>query len=213
MKIHIAHLYYDLLNLYGENGNIKALKSVLEKKNDVYVHFLTIDDELDLDKFDFIYIGMGTEENMHIALKHLIKYKKQVKKYIEDGKIILATGNSFEMFGNFIEYHGEKIKALDIFKYYAVDTKKRIVGEKRINSDIIDKTIIGFENRGSQTKGQLNFLENGYTYKNFYGTYLVGPLLVRNPDLLRYFVKKITNKDDKINLRFEEAAYNLKITN
>ena len=207
MKIHIAHLYYDLLNLYGENGNIKALKKALEKNHDVYIHFLTIGDTLELDKYDFIYIGMGTEENMHIALKHLIKYKDELKKYIESNKIILATGNSFEMFGKFINYKGKHIKALNLFAYYSEDTDKRIIGEKKVICPFISKPIIGFENRGSVTKGQLNFLETGYNYKNFYGTYIIGPILVRNPELLKYFIYKLTKKHEKIDLKLEEEAY------
>lgn len=210
MKIHIAHLYYDLLNLYGENGNIKALKNTLEKNNDVYIHFLTIGDDFNINDYDFIYIGMGTEENMHIALKDFIKYKDDLKKYIEDDKIILATGNSFEMFGKFINYKDKHIKALSIFNYYTEDTNKRVVGEKKLNCPFTSKPIIGFENRGSTTKGNLNFLENGYTYKNFYGTYIIGPILVRNPELLRYFVYKLTNKYEKIDLKLEEEAYNRK---
>ena len=210
MKIHIAHLYYDLLNLYGENGNIKALKNALEKNNDVYIHFLTLGEEININDYEFIYIGMGTEENMHIALKDFIKYKDDLKKYIEDDKIILATGNSFEMFGKFINYKDKHIKALSIFNYYTEDTNKRVVGEKKLNCPFTSKPIIGFENRGSTTKGNLNFLENGYTYKNFYGTYIIGPILVRNPELLRYFVYKLTNKHEKIDLKLEEEAYNRK---
>ena len=79
-SIHIAHLYYDLLNLYGENGNIKALKKELENQGlNVYIHFLTIDDELDLEKYDFVYIGAGTENNQKIVLPHLMKYKNIIK--------------------------------------------------------------------------------------------------------------------------------------
>lgn len=32
MKVKIAHLYYDLMNLYGEQGNIIALKNHLKIK-------------------------------------------------------------------------------------------------------------------------------------------------------------------------------------
>ena len=32
MTITIAYLYYNLLNLYGENGNIKMIKKILEKQ-------------------------------------------------------------------------------------------------------------------------------------------------------------------------------------
>ena len=33
MKINILHLYYDLMNLYGENGNVLCLKKYLENQN------------------------------------------------------------------------------------------------------------------------------------------------------------------------------------
>ena len=84
MEINILHLYYDLLNLYGENGNIKALKKHLEEQNiKVNIEFLTLNDKIDFKKYDFVYIGSGTEKNLNLALKDLIKYKKSIKEYIE----------------------------------------------------------------------------------------------------------------------------------
>ena len=48
----VAHLYSDLLNLYGENGNIKALKKHLEEQGVmVNVEFLTINDSIDFKKY------------------------------------------------------------------------------------------------------------------------------------------------------------------
>ena len=77
MKIKIGYLYYDLLNLYGENGNIKALKKCLEDLDiKTEVHFITVGDKIDFDKFDFLYIGAGTEESLKIALKDLLKHKE-----------------------------------------------------------------------------------------------------------------------------------------
>ena len=100
MIIHIAHLYYDLMNLYGENGNIKALIYALKSQNiKVNLDKLTINDEIDFNKYDLIYIGCGTESNELIVLNDILKYKKDIKKYIENNKFILATGNSFELFG------------------------------------------------------------------------------------------------------------------
>lgn len=39
MKITILYLYYDLLNLYGESGNVKVLKKSLESL-DIDVSFI-----------------------------------------------------------------------------------------------------------------------------------------------------------------------------
>ena len=224
MKITIAHLYYDLLNLYGECGNVRILKKILEEQNvDVVVKFLTVDDKLNFEDYDFVYMGMGIEDNLKIANKHLKKYKKDIQKYIEDGKYFICTGNSYELFGKEIAFESETIKTLGIFDYKSKILEERKIMEISAKTDIIDKELIGFMNTGSTNDNEKeNFLKNinntdeneGIIYKNFIGTYLIGPLLVRNPELLKLIVKKIIKEKNskyrlkKINLDFLEKAYN-----
>ena len=75
MNIKVAHLYYDLMNLYGESGNVKALKMQLEGQGiKTTIKFLTIDDDLNFKDYDIVYIGSGTENNQKIVLNHLLKY-------------------------------------------------------------------------------------------------------------------------------------------
>lgn len=224
MKIVIAYLYYDLLNLYGENGNVKALKKQLEDQSvKVEIKYLSIEDELDFSSYDIVYLGAGTKSNQMLALKHLIKYNKSIKQYIEDGKFLIATGNSYELFGKKIDND----KALNIFDYEAKTENFRIVDECIFKCKFIDQCIIGFQNQGSTLKNKdNNFFEvikgvgncknsnfEGYNEFNFYGTYLIGPLLIRNPYLLKYMVKKIISnkypnfKFKKFNLELETKAY------
>ena len=224
MKITIAHLYYDLLNLYGECGNVRILKKILEEQNvDVVVKFLTVDDKLNFEDYDFVYMGMGIEDNLKIANKHLKKYKKDIQKYIEDGKYFICTGNSYELFGKEIAFESETIKTLGIFDYKSKILEERKIMEISAKTDMIDKELIGFMNTGSTNDNKKeNFLKNinnideneGIIYKHFIGTYLIGPLLVRNPELLKLIVKKIIKEKDskyrlkKINLDFLEKSYN-----
>lgn len=224
MKITIAHLYYDLLNLYGECGNVRILKKILEEQNvDVVVKFLTVDDKLNFEDYDFVYMGMGIEDNLKIANKHLKKYKKDIQKYIEDGKYFICTGNSYELFGKEIAFESETIKTLGIFDYKSKILEERKIMEISAKTDMIDKELIGFMNTGSTNDNKKeNFLKNinnideneGIIYKHFIGTYLIGPLLVRNPELLKLIVKQIIKEKDskyrlkKINLDFLEKAYN-----
>lgn len=229
MKIVIAHLYYDLCNLYGENGNVKALKYQLEAQGiEVIVKFLTIDDELNFDSYDFVYIGMGTEDNQKLALKHLLPYKKEIKEKIKDGKFFLVTGNAIELFGKSILDRNEKRhKALNIFPYNAKEEIFRMADEALVTCDFIDKPILGFQNQGSVIKDNENPMfrvikgigsfpkstKEGIHKHNFYGTYLIGPILVRNPELLKYFVKElILSKNPKFKFKkfpidFEMEAY------
>ena len=99
--IKIAYLYRDLLNLYGESGNIIAMERALKALNvDYSVDELSISDNIVLNNYDFVYIGSGTEENIKIVSEDIIKYKDSIKKYINDEKVMLVTGNSIVLFAN-----------------------------------------------------------------------------------------------------------------
>ena len=126
MTVYIANLYNDLMNLYGENGNVKALRYAFNSQNvNAVIENVSIGDNFDLDKYDIIYIGSGTESNQDIVLKDILKHKKEIKEYIESNKFIIATGNSIELFGKTID---DK-KALNIFKYTAKRIYDRLVGD------------------------------------------------------------------------------------
>lgn len=225
MKIVIAHLYYDLLNLYGENGNVKALKKQLEYQGvKVELKNLSLEDELDFSLYDIVYLGTGTRDNQLLALQHLIKYKDSLKQYIDDNKFLISTGNSFELFGKKIDNN----KALNIFDYESKYEDCRIVDECIFKCKFVDEYVIGFQNQTSVLKNNDNHLFEvikgigdykdskfeGYNVNNFYGTYLIGPIFIRNPHLLKYIVKKIIFSKDidfkfkKFDLKLETKAYN-----
>lgn len=213
--INVLHLYYDLLNLYGENANTRCIVHNLELNNiKVNVDLKTVKDNIDFNKYDIIYIGSGSEEDLLIALNDLKTRKKDIKKYIESNKYLFLTGNSMDMFGKYIEDNKNKIDALDIFDYHVKylnedvfhnASKNRIVGEVKAKSKLIDEEIIGFQNRCDLVLGvkdtlfkvdekYSNDLKNkneGFTYKNVYATHIIGPLFVRNPYLIDYFLKDI----------------------
>lgn len=229
MSITIAHLYYDLLNLYGESGNVKALVNALESQGiDVKVKFITIGDSIDFSKYDFIYMGAGTEENMLLVLKDLNKYSDQIKKAFDKNKFFLITGNAIELFGKcIINKNEKKIKCLHLFNYYTKQENFRMVDEALVKSKFFKKPIIGFQNQNSVMKSNDNIMFEvikgigsfpnskieGVHKKNFYGTYLIGPILIRNPELLKYITKELIKsknpefKFKKMNLTLETKAY------
>lgn len=203
MKIVIGHLFYDLLNLYGESGNILALKRKLENENiEVEVKQISINNELNLDELDYIYIGSGTEQNQLIALDYLKKYKDDIIEAINNQKLFLVTGNAIELFGKEIVINeNTRIEAIGAFDYYTIRTKDRRVCECNFNFKETNKKIIGFMNCQGITKNIKSplfvkykedsneiLLEEGIHEKNFFGTYVIGPLLVRNPEFLEYII-------------------------
>lgn len=228
MKLVIAYLYYDLLNLYGENGNIKILKKQLEELGiTAKVKFLSIEDSLNFDDYDLVYIGAGTENNQVLALKHLIKYKKDIKSNIEKGKIFIVTGNAIELFGKTIE-ESKKTKALNIFSYETKHEIFSMADEALFKDNRNGNLFIGFQNQIGTIKNNTtpwfsvlkgigsypNSLEEGIQYKNFYGTYLIGPVLVRNPHFLEEIIDRIVKnknldvKFSKKTIKLEKEAYN-----
>ena len=145
MKITIGYLYYDLLNLYGDSGNIKTLKYHLEEQGiDVDIKYMTLNEEKNFKDIDMLYIGSGTETNMSLALDDLKKDKDKLQKFLKEDKIILSTGNSVELFGNYI-IKNKKIKALELVDYVTM-YQNRIVKDVKTKSNLLDEDLIGFEN-------------------------------------------------------------------
>ena len=204
MKITIGYLYFDLLNLYGDSGNIKTLLYHLKEQGiKVDIKYIGLGDKIDFDKIDLLYTGSGTNNNLLVALEDIKKYKKDIEKFIKDKKFILATGNSLELFGNYI-VSSKKIKTLGIFDYVSM-YQNRIVKDVNVKSNIIEDPIIGFENHNGNI---LTFDEDIIKIDNFYGTYIIGPLLVRNPKFCSYFIKELIKNKDK-DFKFKEENYKL----
>ena len=199
--IKIAHLYYDLMNLYGESGNITALTAGFKKQGiKATVDNFSKGSKIDFNKYDIYYIGCGTEAAQELARKDILRYKEEIKKVIKK-KTFIATGNSYELFGESINDQ----ECLGIFNFKSRTVRDRIVGEQVNKTYILKSPIIGFQNRGSindnnenhlfeVVKGNANNNKNSYEgihVNNFYGTYTLGPLLIRNPHLTDKIVKDI----------------------
>ena len=222
--INVLHLYYDLLNLYGENANVRCIVHNLElNKIKVKVDLKSIEDNIDFNKYDIVYIGCGSEDNLLLALNDLLKRKNDINKYIESNKYLILTGNSMDLFGKYILKDDIKVKALNIFDYYTKlinestfknASSDRIVGEIKGTTKLVKNKIIGFQNRcdlnydiktplfklDEKYSNDLSNNEEGFTYKNVYATHIIGPLLIRNPYLTDYILNKLC-KDKKLDYK------------
>lgn len=211
MKLTIAYLYYDLLNLYGDSGNFKALLYHLKEQNiKINIKYLSLYDKKEIDSYDVIYIGSGTENSLLLALNDLLKYKNELKKYINDKKFLISTGNSIELFGKKINIDNKYYNALNILNFSIEYQNKRIVKDINYKCNILDTNIIGFENHfGKIISNEKYLFENeGVTKNNFYGTYIIGPLLIRNPKFCNYLIRKII-KEKNDNFKFLKSNYKL----
>lgn len=202
----ILHLFHDLMNLYGEYANTLALeRAVSEKGRAAEIEKLSVDDTFDFSEYDFIYIGSGTEKNQKVALEYLRNYTEHVRSALDSGKIILATGNSFEMFGAKItDRNGTVYEGLKLFDFTVTEGAERIVED--VAADFDGERIIGFINKASRIEGVKNPLfvikqgvgnsesspnVEGIQAGGFYGTHIIGPLLIRNKCMAEYFADRL----------------------
>lgn len=231
-KIKIAHLYYDLMNLYGENGNIMALEKGFNDQ-DMYTETsnLTIGDKIDFNKYDIYYMGCGSEENQSLVIEDILKYKDKIKNAIENNKHFIFIGNSYEILGKYIEKtNGSKIETLGLFDYYSKEVDKRIIGEEILECNLYKDVVIAFQNRQCVLNNKDNHLFNiiegyadnykshneGLHYKNLYASYNLGPLLIRNPLLKNHIIKEVLDKKDilyKSISTTDDKAYNEYVKN
>lgn len=214
----ILHLYSDLLNLYGEYGNVSCLKKHLEDQGiKVSVFKANDSSKIDFNEYDFIYCGSGLESNLKVALKDLKKNKKSFIEAVNNNKYILFTGNSMELLGERID----DIEALNIAPIYSSTTNKRFTGDVIVRNDEFNE-VVGFINRSSvvveRTRdGLFNYVfkdpalkekndVEGYRINNLIGTHIIGPILVKNPKLMEYFVKGIGSSVKK-NFVYHNVLY------
>lgn len=207
MKLRICHLYPDLLDLYGDRGNIRVLQARSNWRGiEAEVEQVSLGDPLDFKSFDILFIGGGSDREQNILVEDLMKRKNEFQAAIEDGLVVLTICGGFQLLGEYYQTaEGEKIPGLGILDLWTIAGAKRLIGN--IVVDVKDgdlssgaiKTLVGFENHSGKTylgsplqplgkvlQGNGNNGEDrgeGVRYKNVFGTYLHGPLLPKNPHL------------------------------
>ena len=204
MKIEI--LFPEFCNIYGDYGNVIYLKACLPDAEFIETS-LNDEPKFITEDIDLVYMGSMTEKVQEKIIKKLMSYKEIIKQKIEDNKAFLLTGNSFEVFGNYIEEDNKnKIEGLGIIDIYS---ERRMFD--RYNSifvgDFEGIEIIGFRDQfalqyGNNTDtyfakairgdglNKSSKLE-GVKIKNFIGTSILGPILVLNPIFTKYYLQNI----------------------
>ncbi|HEP1274118.1 TPA: lipid II isoglutaminyl synthase subunit GatD [Streptococcus pyogenes] len=200
--LNIAHLYGNLMNTYGDNGNILMLKYVAEKLGArVTVDIVSINDTFEQDDYDIVFFGGGQDYEQSIVAKDLPSKKAALADYIANNKVVLAICGGFQLLGQYyVQANGVKIDGLGIMGHYTLNQhQNRFIGDIKIHNDEFNETYYGFENHQGRTflsddekplgrvvYGNGNNKEDqteGVHYKNVYGSYFHGPILSRNVNL------------------------------
>jgi CobQ-like glutamine amidotransferase family enzyme len=229
MELNICHLYPDLLNVYGDLGNILILKYRAEKRGiKVNIFNVSLGDSFDNEKYDIAFFGGGQDYEQSIVSKDLIDIKKQaITDYIENSKVFLCICGGYQLLGKYYTTpEGEKLNGLGLLNIYTEGGDKRFIGNTVIYNEEFNETYVGFENHSGRTyiedlkplgkviKGYGNNGEDGYEgcmYKNTYCTYFHGSLLSKNPEFAdRLLLKALENKFGKVELQPLDDTFELK---
>lgn len=199
MKVTIGYLYPDLLNLYGDRGNVQCLKKRLEWRGiEAQVMEFRAGERVDFEKLDILVWGGGSDRSQALAAGHLGRLKPDFKGYVEDGGVVLAVCAAYQLLGKYYKTNERQVKGLGVLDIYTEQGPKRLVGNIVLESPHFRMPIVGFENHAGQTcignyepLGRVvsghgntdNGEYEGLVYKNVIATYLHGPLLPKNPEV------------------------------
>jgi CobQ-like glutamine amidotransferase family enzyme len=198
MALTICHLYPDLLNLYGDRGNVIALQRRCEWRGiDVSVEKLTMGESFDPEKYDIVFLGGGQDYEQQIIREDVVMSKgPDIKTAIEDGVVFLCVCGGYQLLGKYYRtWDGTTIDFLGAIDLWTVGGKKRMIGN--LIFDSADGLIVGFENHSGKTylgagveplgkvvSGCGNNGEDGFEgarYRNVFCTYSHGSVLPKNP--------------------------------
>lgn len=209
----IGWLYPELMNTYGDRGNVIAIKKRCEWRG-IHTVIKNIDNEStikDLISCDLLIMGGAQDTQQEAVAKDLSKKSKTLKSLIEKGIPGLYICGGFQYLGKYyLTADGIKLKQLGILDIYTENPgTRRLIGNIAIEVSLKEgtkETVVGFENHGGRTilesgikplgKVIKGFGSNdkmqleGAIYKNSIGTYLHGPILPKNPFIADFLIKK-----------------------
>ena len=203
MELNICHLYPDILNLYGDRGNIITMKRRLESRGiTVHIDECSIGEALDAAKYDIFFIGGGQDFEQEVLLRDLASGKAQeIRNAVEDEKTFLAICGGYQMLGEYYKtWDGVQLDFIGALNLHTIGAKERMIGNYMFKTtpESGDTVVVGFENHSGKTylgEGvaplgtMLSGNGNNGEDKNVFGTYSHGSLLPKNPVLCDFILQ------------------------
>ena len=208
MELKICHLYPDVLNLYGDRGNVICMEKRLQWRGiDVVTTGISIGQPLKASQYDLLFIGGGQDFEQEVLLPDLASGKTaELKAAVEDGVPVLAICGGYQMLGSYYKtWDGHQCDFTGILDLYTEGARERMIGNYMFACEELGVNVVGFENHsgktylGSSVKPMGRVLSGfgnngqdkteGARYKNVFATYSYGCLLPKNPVLADHILK------------------------
>lgn len=209
-KLTIGHLYPDLLNLYGDRGNIACLmQRCLWRGIEAETIEYNLGDAIDFEQLDIVLLGGGSDREQMIVCRKLQEIQEDFKAYVEDNGVVIAVCGGYQLLGKYYKTQEGTIQGLNLVNLYTEQGDDRLIDNIVLQSELVSTPVVGFENHGGRTYingnkpfgkvlyGAGNDGQSGYegvVYKNVIGTYLHGPLLPKNPEVCDWLIARALDR-------------------
>ena len=175
MTLTICHLYPDLLDLYGDRGNILALAARCRWRGiEPVIRQVSLGGDLDFENIDILFLGGGSDREQSILVQDLMRREEELRRAIDNGLVVLTICGGYQMLGKYYQTgSGEKIPGLGILDVWTIAGSKRLIGNvvveidqnvlspgwgeqkagenQNLNSPSQLETLVGFENHSGET--------------------------------------------------------------
>ncbi len=205
----IAHMFPDLLNLYGDGGNVRALEQRCRWRGiPVEVRRVEHGQTIDLSEVDLVFLGGGPDREQKLASSQLMRMRDDIVRFVEEDGALLAICGGYQILGKtwlLGEEEVEGLGVLDIETHRPGTSADRLIGNVVLDSTVASRPVVGYENHagrtylsagmkalGSVRAGKGNNGEDGVDgalHRNVVATYLHGPLLPKNPEVADYLIR------------------------
>jgi lipid II isoglutaminyl synthase (glutamine-hydrolysing) len=216
MRFTVGWLYADLMNIYGDRGNILTLLKRAEWHGlEPQLIELGRGAANEMDSVDIFFFGGGQDREQALIYDDLRQYKQeQLQQAVGDGAQILAVCGGYQLLGHYYQTaDGERFDGIGMIDVRTEAGKRRFIGDVVVKTEIEGLTptsLVGFENHSGRTflgpeakplghvltgKGN-NGSDNteGAVQGNIIGTYMHGSLLPKNPHLADYLIRKAVTR-------------------
>ena len=120
MKITIGHLYPELLNLYGDRGNVQCLLKRCEWRGiEAEVIAFEHDDVVDFSKLDIVLLGGGSDREQIIVCEKLKTIQPAFKEYVENNGVVIAICGGYQLLGKYYKTEKETLEGLELLDIFA----------------------------------------------------------------------------------------------
>jgi lipid II isoglutaminyl synthase (glutamine-hydrolysing) len=206
LSLTIGYLYGDLMNIYGDTGNILTLEKRCNWRGiKTQTKNISLGDSLKPNDIDIYFFGGGQDQSQVEVAKDLQKKAGVIKKEVQKGIPLLSICGGYQLLGQYYRpQNGPKLAGIGLFQAYTLASNQRMIGNIVIKSEFGD--LVGFENHSGKTyleKGSAPFgtvikgfgnnggdKTEGCIYKNAIGCYMHGSLLPKNPVLADWLIQK-----------------------